>query len=469
MERRQKRRSRKASFPCSTLAFSFAAVLIAMVLYTTDKGPPLPPWDKTFKSIDCHSVELESYNDRGGFIDLTFRSSPSVEYPPEYLPHFLSLEIETPPTIMRYSGDQITNITRTENHIQFSVIHTWAGPSTIKSRCLNNPGLVLTADLKDITNWIPEYSRSDHPSFDHAKFRDVCLEYEKFLYFVQVKGDRPAVPFDGESLRFEMLKWPLEAYLKHKNVSMTHRECFLVAPLEKIAWKMTLGTLIPLAASVDKHAKSEKTKPLFVFRKQIPENAAALNVLGPCDTVKLQDIMCFDMLVMTSTYSSLTPERIESALRAGAQSLQKLGKSENSQELTSIVIADNLWDAVEYQIKERLPHVRRERLDVGEENIERVREKVRRAKVLIGDHISSLINMVWLSKGATVIDATPEEYACNPWAANMAKELGIGYKAMFAKPECVCGTFSCYPMKTEPGRSRDFDAVVEEAVKIVSV
>jgi hypothetical protein len=88
---------------------------------------------------------------------------------------------------------------------------------------LDNRPQKLEGNLSHIVNFIPQYSGSDFPGTDHTKFRDVSLEYEKFLHFVQISGNRPSVSFDDEALRFEMLKWPLDAYLKQKNVKMTHR------------------------------------------------------------------------------------------------------------------------------------------------------------------------------------------------------------------------------------------------------
>lgn len=472
----QQRRGKRAKvyFPWYSLVFSLVAILFSVFLYVLDRGPALPPWGGKFESIDCHSVELESYKDRGGFIDLRFRSLPSVEYPPEYLPHFLSVQIETPPTKMQYSGDHITNITRTNDHIQFSVVHTWAGPSTITARCLNNKPMVLSGDLSDITNWVPEYSRSDHPGNDHAKFHDVCLEYEKFLYFVQIKGDRPAVPFDNESLRFEMLKWPLEAYRKHKNVSQTQRVCFLVAPLEKVTWKMMVLTMIPLAVSVERNSVATKKNrdPLFIFRKQIPAGAPdALKLLSPSAPVTLDDIMCFDTLLMTATYSTMTIERLENSLKMGVRALRKLvlvDKNESSSSEPTIAIAENLWDVLEGPIKERLPNIRCERVGTGEEHVDKLRETVGRSSILIGDHISSLIHMAWLNESATVLDVTPQEYACNPWAEDMAKDIGLSYRSMFKGSNCMCANFECYPMKGQEPMASDYDIVVDEVVKIMS-
>jgi hypothetical protein len=180
---------------------------------------------------------------------------------------FLLVKVETPPTTMRYSGYEITNITGDPHHIGFSIVHTWAGQSTITAQCLHDPPQSLTGDLSNIVNDVPQCSRSDHPGLDFVNFLDICLEHEKFLYFVQVTGDRPAVPFDAGSFRFEMLKWLLDAYLNHKNVNMTHRACFLVAPVDTTLWKMMLLMLIPLAISVERNVAADADPPLFIFRK----------------------------------------------------------------------------------------------------------------------------------------------------------------------------------------------------------
>ena len=66
------------------------------------------------------SITFKSFKDRSGQIDFKFSTLPSIEYPPEYLPHFLSIKIETGPVTMRYSGDEIENISRSETEIDFS-------------------------------------------------------------------------------------------------------------------------------------------------------------------------------------------------------------------------------------------------------------------------------------------------------------------------------------------------------------
>jgi hypothetical protein len=457
----EKSRKSSSSFGWSTMIFTLISIILVIIFNSMDKGPPLPPFGQDFTSIDCHAVTFDRYTDRSGFLDFSFRVKPSVENPPEYLAHFITIKIQTPPTTMAYSGDHITNITRNSNEIGFSIVHTWAGPSTFTAQCLHNPPQTLTGQLKDIVNYVPEYSRSDTPGIDNAKFKDVCLEYEKFLYFVQVSGDRPAVPFDNEQLRFEMLKWPLEAYLKHKSVSMTHRTCYLVAPLEKSTWKMILLTMIPLAVSVARNS-GEKDKPLFIFRKVIPDHAAEnLKLLSPDLPVKLADIMCFDTLLMTTTYSRLhdRDDRIKRALDLDLRPLrQKLPASPTDPK--TIVLCENLWDALEFRLKEAFPDRNIVKL-ASDDTMMQAIAKVRAAAVFIGDHISSLIHMLWLNEGALVIDLTPGEYSCFDWAEALAQKISMRYVGML-HGDCKCHDFMCYSRTPLPLSVVDYDAIFKE-------
>jgi hypothetical protein len=454
------------------MLFTLVSILLAFVLKFVDRGPPLPPFGDAFTSIDCHSVKFESYNDRGGFLDFHFAVRPSVEFPPEYLPHFLSIKIETPPTTMSYSGEEITNITRDAHHISFSVVHTWAGPSTITAQCLHNPPQSLTGTLSDIMHYVPHFSRSDHPGLDHAKFRDVCLEYEKFLYFVQVTGHRPAVPFDDESLRFEMLKWPLDAYLKHKNVNMTLRTCFLVAPLDKTLWKMVLLTLIPLAISVEGNAKLPADPPLFIFRKEVPPAApAVLRLFSFSKPVKLDDIMCFDTLLMTSTFSKLNDKesRIRRALELDLGPLRRRVPGFDAIP-GRVILAENLWDMLEFHIKDRFPQIELIRLNATD-NFTATIAAVGSAAVLIGDHISSLVHMLWLNaNGTTVFDLTHQDYACNPWAQNMAQRIAIGYRSFTGnKSNCRCANFGCYLTRPAAPTVPGLEPILQELGKVLNI
>lgn len=443
--------------------FTIVSIIIALICAHKDKGPPLPPFGDQFTSFDCHSITFKSFKDRSGQIDFKFSTLPSIEYPPEYLPHFLSIKIETGPVTMRYSGDEIENISRSETEIDFSIEHTFAGDSTITAQCLKNPPQVLKGHLSDIVIHKPQYSTSDNPGIDHAKFHDVCLEYEKFLYFVTVSGDRPAVPFDNTRLRFEMLKWPLDAYLNHKKVSVQKKTCFLVAPIDKKPWKTILLTLIPLSISVNKNTNNPNDV-LFIFRKNVPDNAASvLSFLSPNHPVKLDDIMCFPTLLMTATYSGLDDQknRITEMLNQDLEPLRQAMKRSFTIP-KKIVIAENLYELLKDRIAQSIPGVTIVNLPT-EENVNEAASIVSSANIFIGSHITSLIHIIWMNHhSSTVIDVTNKDCACNKWARNLASKIGVNYVSMNEADTCECDNFNCYMTKSSDPVDVDVDKIIEE-------
>jgi hypothetical protein len=441
------------------MLFTLLCISLTVLFVVIDRGPLLPPFSDAFDSIDCHNVSLVSFNDRSGFIDFRFATKPSVEYPPEYLPYFIKISIDTPPTKMRYSGNDITNISRDDRYVQFSLAHTWAGPSTLTAQCLHNAPQSLSGDLSDILNYVPQYSRSDHPGIDSVKFRDVCLEYGKFLYFVQVLGDRPAVSFDDGALRFEMLKWPLNAYIEHKKSNLTRRTCFFVAPLAPAVWKMVVLTMIPLAISVDVNSRGERFPPLFVFRGRVPPEApGALRLLSAAAPTTISPIMCFETLLMTSTYSRSNPKRITELLELDVGPLRRR-LPEQAVNNTLIVVAESMWAPLEQRVKQRFPSFKVVKLGTNDA-VETAISTVQPARILVGDHITSLIHMLWLSDKATVVDASPGDLACNPWAKDLAKKAGIRHVNVFASEACQCRTFQCYPDMVNLAWRIDVEAIL---------
>ena len=209
----------KNSKSCLLTLTALFILFTSLIAYTLDSGPILPPFPKDFDSIDCNSVQLKQVIDSKGMLYFIFTANPSVEYPPEYLPNFITMSVRTGPCFMRYGGEQIQKIYRNETTINITIYHTFAGRSVVSAKCLNHELQSFNINISDVSaqNKKKEYSTSDITEYDHAKFRDVCLEYEKFLYFIPVYGDRPSVPFDNDNSRFEMLKWPyLNPYMEFK-------------------------------------------------------------------------------------------------------------------------------------------------------------------------------------------------------------------------------------------------------------
>jgi hypothetical protein len=147
----------------------------------------------------------------------------------------------------------------------------------------------------------------------------------------------------------------------------------------------------------------------------------ALRLLSASKPVKLDNIMCFDTLLMTATFSKLDNREVRMRHTLGldlASLRRRIPRMPVAQ--WRVVLSENLWNRLEFQIKNQLPQVELVRLNATDDNL----------AGHIGDHISSIIHILWLNANeTTVFGLTHQDYACNRWAPNMAQRIGVGYRA----------------------------------------
>lgn len=424
--------------------YILTCIAIAVLLYFFDKGAPLPPFDNNFQSIDCTSVKYKDSVDRNGQIDFQFYTDESVEFPPEYLPYFMTVDIKTEKTEFKYSGDQIENMTRDSSTMQFSVQHTFSGRSQFWIKCLEKNIALVQKNLSTIEIKTDDYSYSNE-LYPHAQTMcDACLEYEKFLYFTQIMGNLDAINFNKKPFRFEFLKWPLSAYLNHKNVVRTNGTSYMIAPFHKELWKRILFNINPIAYEMGNRSLANfMQETLFIFRDDPdPFATKSLSHFSSKPPMKLDPIQCFKELVMTHTNNWAgvhDKEEMDYALSIDFDFLRM--RFPRKKTVPGYIAAPSKYAQT---LKTMLPN---SAIYTIRDDIDAVvaAEQVSKAKVLVGDHISSLINIVWMNKGSTVVDLSSESYSCNPWIKNLAQRLGINYYRAHESDKCECNDWSCYP------------------------
>jgi hypothetical protein len=222
---------------------------------------------------------------------------------------------------------------------------------------------------------------------------------------------------------------------------------------------MILLTVIPLSVSVALNSPRDG-RPLFVFRDAVPANAAEnLALLSPEPPVALEDVMCFDSLLVTSTFSQFvdTEDLLSRSIHLDARPLRRrLPTVATDQNI--IVVSENLWGVLGTPIREKFPDANLVKL-ATEETMTKAIRKVGPASVFIGDHIASLVHVLWMNGGAVVIDATPGEFVCTEWGETLAHRATLRYAAVFSG-NCTCRKLDCYPSAPIPP-SGNFSAVLE--------
>jgi hypothetical protein len=96
------------------------------------------------------------------------------------------------------------------------------------------------------------------------------------------------------------------------------------------------------------------------------------------------------------------------------------------------------------------------------------------SSILIGNHISNLIHMVWLAANITaVIDLSSVQVSCNSWARQMAAKLDVQYFRGSFQEDCECANWTCYPQGPEirdaeiAAESKKAIDLLKEAMKFV--
>ena len=431
-----------------TLIIPVSCLILAILLYTFDGGPPVPPWNRRFNSIDCHVVTFENLESEKGWFTFTLRSHESIEYPSEYLPNFLAVEIISQGSKLEYFSDAFKNLTARDNLIRFSVQHRWAGDSTINLKCLGHVLSTTRGYLNDTIDDQLNFSRADPPLSSVGNFHKVCIEYDKILYFSEIAGNTAGLPSGDHKLRFEMLKWDVNSYMLHKNVSLTPGTSVLAQPLSNEGWKNMILTVIPLISSTTSLSHRLLPNSKLVFKNENNsecDGIARFAKLG--GSAVFDDISCFEHLIIPDTHSELTPATIEKVLDIGVTSMNQIS---GVKELWArkIAIAENLWDELHPTIQKnwrrtQIMKIRRQ------DSFTDAMNAARNAQILIGNHISSLIYMPFLAPGATVFDMTPKKYSCNGWARRMAESLNLSYAPLYEEKSCKCPDFKCYDLEAE--------------------
>ena len=429
------------------IIFCFA---LSIVLLLFDKGAPCPPFDESFQSIDCDSIYFYQYIDRNGQLDFAFNTTDTIEYIPEYLPYFINIEISTEGASFKYSGKQLKNISYNDDLIYVSLDHSFSGFSNIHFNCLRQKLMDINTLIAPIEIYEPDHSFADSIHTEALSLHNVCLEYEKFLYFTSIMGDMSSVPFDQEPFRFEFLQWPLSAYLDHKSVNMTQGISYMLSEYEQIAWKQLLFNINPLLNDIKKRLKNKVNSSHFIFRhdpdlvsipilNKIKEKLSKKKPFQTSNIQKLEPIQCFDELVMTKTHSMSNvknDETMKQALELDFSLTKKIFK-EGAMKNDLILIPPKYIETFRFH----MPHFEFVPFEPNKSFLE-LANLASQAHIMIGDHISSLIFSLFMSEKSTVIDITPTSFSCNRWIDNFPTSAKV--ISLFNDSTCSCQQFSCY-------------------------
>lgn len=434
-------------------------VLLAAIFYVFDAGPVIPPFKKGFTSLDCHMLSFHSVSTRYGAIDVHCNISEAIEFPIEYIPHFISVKTVTDGNSLPYHKNNLVNMSRVGDSVNFSIPHTLAGHVSVTLKCLSKPFAAFDLDFTEVNSTDNEhYSMKLLTGNELARFGNVCMEYDKMLFFSPTPGTGVDMNFTTP-MRFEIIGWSLAGYLNMKNITRTNETAFIVSAFDPVPWKTILFNLQPIAQSLeDTENLTNPKRSLFFFRDFPPKGSGEIiKRLSATPGSKMKDIACFKTLVFPAMRNGVSDTAsIETALASNFSALRK-HFTKGGLPQHKIVIASSV-SHIEPIVKEMYPNWTVLVLSSRTE-LTRAVDAVSTSTVLIGNHISNLIHMIWMSPGrSSVIDLSPDTISCNRWAEAVAKRANISYHSLSAAPEsCACSNFDCYPRGAGENQTIDTD------------
>ena len=456
IENKIKEKPPKKPFSGSAIFTCVAATIFTIVFLISDKGPPKPPFDDSFSSIDCNDIMFRNVVDRGGKLDFLLNTKPTVEYPIEYLPYFIRIQIANEDGFsLNYNSSNIRNADQLDGILKFSIDHGFSGNCVIAVFCLKKKLHQENYELKMVNSFNNDLSHFNHIPNTAISLHKTCFEYEKILFFYDFVGIYKKFPFDDSAFNFEFLAWSIDSYLYYKNVTLMKETTFMIAPFNEEPWKQLLLNINPLAAEISRRPALKPDNTHIIYRGE-PDSIGAefLPKFTSLNVTKLEDIQCFSDIVMTRTFYGVSV-RNESVMDNAILENCSLTKEkfERSDLRKGRIVCQNRFYN---EISERMKDCEVISLDPNMPLIEAAK-LVSSAEVLVGDHISILCHSIWLRKSAKVIDITARKYACNRWIDKYSKNVDAKIISLYNQTKCECPTFSCYPETVENQFGIDFN------------
>lgn len=468
----KKKRTNLYDFKFSKSFVPLISFIIYLCIYFLDKGPTIPPFSPDTESIDCSSLSYNNYSIHDGVIDFFLHQKETINFPPEYIPHFLSLYTVNHENVsMEYKKSFLKNMSLINNTIKFTLSYPISSEIIVIFKCLGKDFAQERLILKEVNETDDHiYSTKGSSGVNYAKMTNVCFEKTKFLFFTPVPGYSETIPFNQTRIRFEVLEMRLDSYLKMKNISRTNETSFLVPPFDPVSWKSLLFNLLPISLSLETNNESLTRKFPFLFREgPIRGSTEIIKRFSTIPPSKIKDIQCFKKILLPKSVSNFQPDTgmIEAALSQNFTYLRSVFPKTGIQR-KKIVLSSNLEKLLKPIINEVCNDCDLSILK-SNENVSNSADISHSAQIFIGNHFFNLINMIWLTPNRTaLIDATPSKYSCFKWPEVFSKYNNISYyRVNKISEKCNCYNFECYPKTIFDGENDDLDVDIESFKKVL--
>jgi hypothetical protein len=417
--------------------FLFLSLLIGLILQLFDYSPILPPFPPKFETADCHYVRLTSLTDMGGFVELTVSHVGSFEYPPEYLPNFVSLELSTGPATFNYTGEHAVAFSRSDDSMTIRYSHPFSGASSATIRCASKFLGRAAYELRDSPS---ADGNSSYQSGAAPHFHRVCLEHDKVMFFAYPSRVHAGVPFGLKRIPVEFLDMTMKSYFDRHKVQLQPNPAVLISVLPTAPLQLVLFALPDLFDLIGSHPTVQRYNFLSMGEPGLA-TGAVLSLMGAKAAENRSAVACFRELFVPSVQPerALAQEEVQDALGRNFGDVRKWLRKAVSANRKRIVVSPGLRHRLEDRIVEFCKDCEVSVVDMA--HFDGWPSKLADAGFLIATQLETLVPLLFMNQGSIVIDATPEKCLCEA-GREFAERHGVGYITIRSAARCDCASAS---------------------------
>lgn len=371
-----------------------------------DPGPLLPPFTKEIKSIDCRFINVTNMSALNGEATLSLDIVQSFEYPTEYLPHFINISLFTKFSRHTISSRDYYQFQKKNKSVSFSFKIPVGGQTTYEVKCLGDTSHQNSTFLPNPANYSDSMSSAYFPDDDSVWLTNFCFVDGRFLVFGKIDGGFYSLPLNNSVIEIVRSSHKIQNYVSYKNYSINNQTHHLLFDYDMAHWRQILLSLGPLSR-VAKANRAIMNK-LLMWGFSPKGCATPLKPLFANPPSKIKNGTCYGKMIfpmIDPIFEIKDNNRMQSVLKHNLSGLRSAYIKE--QPNGTIVAIANELKFLNPIIMEVCPNCTIEEIYplVGLMSTAR---KVGLSRILIGNHLTNLIHMVWMEPNISVVlDITP--------------------------------------------------------------
>lgn len=446
--------------------FVIGAVL-AVLFYLVDPGSPSPPFYEPINTVDCTEVDLANFTNDDGKIYMSLTYHESIEFIPEYLPHFIHGDFYNRRLTYNYTGINIDNITMDHSFVNFSLYLPMAAEGTFHINCGQKQIAKYDLNLSYIRNFNYKYSTIAFPYGKPNHFRNICYIEEKTPFFIDTIENFNLTNISNYFLNFTYFQCPFKHFAEHFKSNKVKGGVIFLSDFNMHPWKQLLFNYNPISEAFSMMNAIDSGEIRFVYLQE--PSAMTKKLLKPFGNRPMEfytNNTCYENVFVPKMKTNISfsedQRLINECINSNFSNFRQRMKINPM--IENVIVTTEKFESF---AKEYFPNYIISKINYITP-VQEASSIASTAKIFISDHISTLVHTIFMNEGSVVVDLTPPEYSCNRWLDKYSKNVPAKIYSYSKTDECFCGDWECYPeWSMQSNYTIDFEKVAKDVKELL--